>query len=225
VLAVVNVIRNSWVPGATEARPSYTRFIRKVLGARARQLGWTPRPNEAEDLTQIRPELVQLVAGVGGDSELAHEAVRLAQAWLKDRTAVHPTMVSAVLEAAAYNGDERLLDEFLSAIPAIRERADREKLIRAVARFNNPALAMKALDWMLTSGFDPNETQFLLFQFMSGHATQVVPWRFATAHFERLVRWMPATGNFDPAAALMQTAGPLCWSGEQEQFERFFKEG
>ena len=84
--------------------PNYQRFLLKNFQMRARELGWTPKQDEADDTRLLRTPLVFYVATYGGDRELAAQSKTLAEKWLGDHAALAPDMVDDILSAAAYYG-------------------------------------------------------------------------------------------------------------------------
>ena len=82
-LALVRLLPAEQLPREVEANRE--AFIRTVFGARARQLGWTPKSGERDGEDLLRRELVPFVASAGMDRELIAEAEKLAREWLQKR--------------------------------------------------------------------------------------------------------------------------------------------
>ena len=61
-------------------RPRLAAYIRTHYGARARELGWLPKPGENAELARLRATALPLVAWRGEDAGLAREAQALAGA-------------------------------------------------------------------------------------------------------------------------------------------------
>jgi hypothetical protein len=59
-----------------ELRPNFARFIRTMFGARARQLGWVPAPDEDDDTRLLRSSLLRLVTDAGAAAALATPSTR-----------------------------------------------------------------------------------------------------------------------------------------------------
>src|SRR5690606_34513825 len=95
-----------------ELRPNRARFVRKLLGARARAIGWAPKKGETDDQRLMRPSLLSWVANVGEDPQLIKTARKLTDRWLIDHKAVDPDLVGLVLRTAARHGDRALFERF-----------------------------------------------------------------------------------------------------------------
>ena len=96
--------------------PNYERFVRKNFQARAHELGWTPKPDESDDVRLLRPNLLEFVATAGGDEELAREARELTEKWLADHNAVPANEVTSVLKTATYYGDKALFEKLRGTV-------------------------------------------------------------------------------------------------------------
>jgi alanyl aminopeptidase len=139
-------------------RAAYAQRWQAAFGDQARGLGWLPRPDDNDDDALLRDELLPLVADLGQDSVLRAEAGRLARAWLDDRHAVPVEQRSAVLETAAIDADERLVQALVDATRASTQRNERLDLLRALGRVRTPALAARARALLLDSQIDLRES-------------------------------------------------------------------
>jgi alanyl aminopeptidase len=186
-----------------EMRPRYASFVRDVFGARARALGWKPKPGEDEDTQLLREELVPFVAAEGEDPVLAAEAFGLAKSWLKDRSAVDAAMVSAVLGVAARYGDAALFQAFAAEARKTTDRRERTAILEALGGFRDPPLVSAALALTLSTDLDARETIVILREETRHGETRPQAWEFLKANFDRLVERLPreTPANFPWLAA------------------------
>ena len=124
-----------------ELLPNYQRFLQKNFQAKARQLGWTPRAGEPDEVRLLRPSLLRVMATAGGDMELSDQARQLADKWLKDRKAVSPDVAGDVLSSAGYYGDATLYQRFLAEFQKTQDRQEQLMLLRAMSSFRVPPLS------------------------------------------------------------------------------------
>jgi alanyl aminopeptidase len=183
--AAMTRLRPHLIPPAQKA--NYVRLVQKLYGARARSLGWATRPGDDEDKRLLRAALVPLVADHGEDAALADEATRLAKAWLRDRKAVSVDLSDAVLDSAAHAGDAALFDAYLAEAPKA-DRADRDRLLRALAHFRHPPLTARLLGLVLDDRFDAREMSFLPLVAGEWPETRELTWSFMQSHFDALVK-------------------------------------
>jgi len=200
-------------------RPNYQRFVRGLLGDRARELGFAPKPGESQDDGLLRNDLVGLVADEGADPELIAEAGRLARRWLEEPGAIDPSMLSTVLTIAAQDGDAALFDAFLAKLEASSDRRVRGSLFRALGSFRDPALARRALDLTLSGKFDLREANGILRGVAGDSATRRTAFDWIVANYDRLAPQLPEAWR----GGLALMASGMCDAGAREEARVFFE--
>ena len=203
---------------------NYRRFLLKNFQARAHELGWAPKPGESDDIRLLRPRVVSAVATDGGDEALAKQAEDLARRWLKDRKAVAPDMVDAVLDTAAWYGDAVWYDQMLNETEKTRDSREKEQLIQALADFRDPKLLEKGLEEVLAGRLSLNDS-FRLFSPdpFAGPAARKVPFEFVKAHLDRLLAGNPTIQGFSIAPQLPIVGRSLCDAGSRKELAAFFE--
>ena len=203
-------------------RPNFERFIQRNFGARARGLGWTPRPGESEDTRLLRPELAADVATYGGDQELAAGAKTLADRWLGDRSAADPEIAAAVLRVSAWYGDRALAERYMAAFSAATNRLDQQHLLAAMRWFRDPA-AVGAIEQALLTGRIPFvEGVGLLLSGEYGDRTRAMPFEFVKAHYDEILKSHPSLFGNDIAGILVRAGAPLCEAKSRADYTAFF---
>jgi alanyl aminopeptidase len=203
--------------------PNYERFFRQNYQARARELGWSARPGENEDVRLLRPALLLDVAIYGGDGELAREARQLAEQWLENRQAVSPEMVSSVLSTAAYYGDADLYRRFLDEFEKTQDRREREELTRALISFRDPKAIQIGLQDVLSRKIRLDDGIGLLFR--SGarsQATRKLPFEFLKAHLDEIMDGNPSVQGFSLWPLLPNVGLGLCDEQSKQALLSFF---
>jgi alanyl aminopeptidase len=193
-----------------ELRPNYIRLIQKYYGARARELGWQPKPGEDDDTRLLRPTLLNLVANVGEDRTLIAEAGKLANRWLDDHKGISPDLVSLVLSTAARYGDRSLYDRFRAELAKTRDEKQRGQLISAISSFRDPEIAQANFDLFLAGELDARESFGLLFGPLGDPKTRQAPFQLVKQNYDRIVAKLPQMVGTDLSAylPLSATGGP-----------------
>ncbi len=205
-----------------DLKPNFERFFRRNFEARARSLGWTPRPGESEDSRLLRPALAANAATYGGDQELAEQARTLAEKWLGDRSAVDPEISGAVLRVAAWYGDRALAERYMTALAATSDRQDHGRLMGAMRWFRDPA-AVDAIEQALLAGKIPFLEGFsLLFTGAYGDRTRSMPFEFVKARFDEIVKDHPTLFGNNIAPFLARVGEPLCSAKSRSEYTAFF---
>ena len=207
-----------------ELRPKYEHFLQANFEARARQLGWTPRAGESDDVRLLRPTLVQGVATTGGDEELGKQALALADQWLKDRSAVSPDVRDAVLMTAAYYGDRGLFDRFFAAYQKSEDAQEKQSLLIALIGFRDKQIVQDELGFV-ESGKVPLPDGFV-FLFAPGQASpemRKLPFEAITAHYDELLKNYPNVFGFGLGAFLPRGGRGFCDQQSRSEYVSFFE--
>ena len=166
---------------------AYGRAVAKLFGARARTVGWTPKPGEDPEMARLRPELLGMVARRTHDKAVIAEAHKLAERWLGDRRAVAPDMVAPVLHIAAYSNDAKLFDKMLAEARRVKDRRERSILLGTLGDFFAPALQKRSLALVTGSEFDLRESLNALYPSLFDRDAREATWAWLQANFDGIV--------------------------------------
>lgn len=203
-------------------RPKYADYVRDNFGARARKLGWIPKPGESEDDRLLRPSLVGFVARDGEDPELIAGARELAAKWLATRQPLPAEMFYEVFNVAARNGDAALYEKILASAKAEKDEFFLQALIGALGSFRTKELALRDMSLLMDGTFDMRLSASLLFGPLSTPELAGIPLDFVKSNYDAIVAKLPSAAGFDYAAVLPQTAGRSCSADEARDVQDFF---
>jgi cytosol alanyl aminopeptidase len=203
--------------------PNYQRFIRKNFQARARELGWTPRAEEADDARLLRPSLLHVVATYGGDQELASQARELAGKWFQNRGAIDPNLVSAVLDTAAYYGNKDLFDRLLAEFKKTSDRQEQQQILRAMGSFRDPAAIEAGMQAVVSGQIPMMDGARLLFAGQDWQSTRKIAFNFLKAHFDEIASKRPMGGGFDFGSVLPRAGVSFCDTQSKQELQSFFE--
>lgn len=207
----------------TNLKPNYQRFLLKNFQARAHELGWTPRAGESDNVKLLRPNLVPVVATLGGDEQLAAEAKALTDKWFADHNSIDPNLVDAVLNTAGYYGDQALFDRFMAEFKKTKEKQVRSQLIGAMGSFRSKAAIESGMNALISGEVPFMEGPFLLFNGQGDASTRKMPFEFLKAHFDQVVAKMPTGGGFDFGSVLPQVGASYCDADSKHELDEFFR--
>lgn len=203
--------------------PNYQRFVQKNFQARARELGWMPKPNESDDDRLLRPALVSFVATDGDDQQLAREAQKLTQKWFTDSKAIPADEVSAVLGTAADGGDKSLFDQFLTRLKQTQDRQEREQIISALGKFNDPAALQGAMEALLHEEIPFMDGLPLLFAGQHSAHTRKLGFNFVKQNFDKLPVKKPTFAGAEAGAYLVYSGNSFCDAESESELKSFFE--
>ncbi|HEY2745062.1 MAG TPA: ERAP1-like C-terminal domain-containing protein, partial [Polyangia bacterium] len=169
---------------------AFGRAVAKMLGPRARTVGWAPKPGEDPEMASLRPTLLAFMARYVHDKTIVGEARKLAERWLRDRRAVAPDMVGPVLGIAALSNDPKLFDRLLDEARHVKDRRERSILLGALGGFYAPALQTRALALVNGDEFDQRETVGVLYRSLFAREAREATWAWLQQHFDGLVAKM-----------------------------------
>jgi len=219
-IGIAGMLRPPLVPD--ELLPNAARFLSKVYGERARQLGWTSKPDDSDDTKTLRRQLVGLVATSGEDRQLSQEAVTLALGWLKDRASVDPAIAGTVVATAARQGDQALFDQMRAALRSTTDKQQRYVLIGGMANFRDPAIVKQRLGLLLTGEFDLREVMTSFFSAPSPQ-TRRIPFEFVRDNLDAILKILPREVGSDYAAYLPMVGGGFCNATDRAELAAFFQ--
>ena len=200
----MSYLSDELVPKELEA--NYARFVRRMYGRWARQLGWKVNPNEGDSTRLLRPSLLSLVAHKGGDKKLIAEAETLVDRWLDDRKAIHPDLVGTAISIATKNGDLALWQRFYDQAKTTTDSKERRRLLRGMAGFENPEIVKKNLAILRTDEFKLLDASILMWSALFTSSTRDMAFEFLTENFDDL---LPRYPRFS-ASTLGFTAAAFC---------------
>ncbi|MBV9767554.1 MAG: M1 family metallopeptidase [Acidobacteriaceae bacterium] len=221
-LNVVLGLREHLVP--ENLMPNFQRFLLKNFQARAHELGWTPKPDESDDVRLLRPTLLRAVATYGGDQELAKQARELTDQWFQDHNSIDANMVNAVFETAAFYGDKALFDRFLTEFKKTQDRQERQRIVNAIFAFRDRAALEAALNAVVSGDVPFFEGGFLIVGVgQASDATRKLPFEFLKAHFDEIVNKRPTGGGFDFGSVLPYVGVSFCDTQSKSELESYLK--
>jgi alanyl aminopeptidase len=202
--------------------PNYRQFLLKNFQSRARELGWTAKPGESEDIRLLRASLVRPVATWAGDEELAAQAKALTEKWFADHNAIDPNMQGSVLSTAAFYGDKALFDRFLAEFSKSKDKQVRRVLLGAMNSFRDPASIETGQKALLSGTIPFIEGEGILFNGQQQAATRKMPLTFLKNNWDQVVSKMPTGGGFDFGSVLPNVGSSYCDASSRDELKGFF---
>lgn len=199
-------------------RGKHEAWVRSLFSKKLATLGLTPRKTDDEDTRFLRTNLIATLGWVGKDAAVQAEARKRTEAWLIDRKAVHPDVLDTFVLLAGDTADAALHEKLLVAAKAETDRADRGRLIGAVAETNDRALVKAQLPLVLTQTFDTREAMRLLWVAASDFRTRDLAMEFLQTNWDTLMTLLPK----DSGAGLVWMSGSFCDAKSRDDVRTFF---
>jgi cytosol alanyl aminopeptidase len=204
--------------------PNYASYIEDTFGEQARQLGWIDKPEDTPEQRLLRPELVGFVARWGKDPQLIAEAKRLANAWLENRKAVTPDVVSSVFATAARTGDSQFYEKVLTAAKAEHDPYFRPMLIGTLGDFEDPQLVKRSLAMAFDGTFDTRLSTRMVRAMLSRPSTATLAYQYVKNHYAEIKAKLPRAVGTDYASYFPSVAAAsVCSDSAGNEAKTFFE--
>jgi alanyl aminopeptidase len=186
VLEGLEKIRETFFADGREAE--LAPLVRRCLAPALRRFGTAKREGEAETATVLRPRLLEALGDAGRDEAILSLMERLAAAYVAAPASVDPSLADTAVLLSAIRGDATMFDLYRERFETAKVPAQRKLFLSALGSFRDPALADRALDYVLTGPLRPQEMMDI------PRAQGAVP-----AERSRAFAWM--TSHYDQIAA------------------------
>jgi alanyl aminopeptidase len=216
-LAAVRLLEglpDDWLKPAERAQKA--RIVATRVVPRARELGWTPRGRDSDDVKTLRASLLRFAAERPEGAALRPEARRLAGRWMADEASIDATMAPSVLDVAGRFADAVTFDRMLDTAIRNQMQRDRAMVLAAMVRARAPALRDRALAAALALRdgkplLDARSTFTLLNKALWDDENRPAAFAYLLRNFAALEAKMPK----DRPAALLVPLGRLCTPAER----------
>ena len=201
-------------------RPAFQDWVRQFLQPAAKKMGWKPAPGEEDESRQLRASIYQTLGVTGRDAEVISHAQELAQAYIKDSTAIDPSMATAVVTIAAASGDEKLYDAYVQAYRVAKTPEIRGRFLNALPDFEDPSLVKRTLAFALTPDVRSQDAGRLMQATIRSRNGTDIGFEFLQQ------QWPQIAARLSPriAAAVPGSLGASCDSSMSDQVGRFMDE-
>ncbi len=179
---------------AEGTRAAFQELVRALVSPVFRELGWKPSAGESSAVLELRGALAGLLGTVAEDPAVQAECTGLFESWKKDRGAVDPNVVPAIVATLAHTGGKARYDEFLEL--SRKAPTDQEKLrfLRALGGFRDPALYTAAVSMMLTE-VKTDDAPYILGAFLQTEHAGKTTWEAIRDGWQKILSHFPASGT------------------------------
>ncbi len=177
-----------------------------------------PSPSDGYDLTMRRAALFNLLGNAGDDPQVIAQAKEIAAKWLQNPASVDPTLSQPALVIAARHGDVTLFDQLQHLAETSGDPAVQSESLRLLARFSDPALEERMLEYTVSGKVRNQDAIFLLALPFSSQATRDVAWKFVQSHWPQVrAQLTPLSGGY-----LIIAAGGFCSAEKKQEVDSFY---
>jgi alanyl aminopeptidase len=200
------------------ARPAFAKLVRDLVGPTARRLGWTVRAGESDDERLLRASSLLALGRLGDDPDTLSHARAVADAWLADPASTDADLGVTTVIIATKRGDPALFERLTATAKTAKSPDARRRILEALAGFDDPVLARRALDLALDGTIKQQDLLFYLRKLWSRRAIRDVVVAWLETHLDQLAKVAPQF----VLSELPRAAATLCSAERAHAFEAFF---
>ncbi len=193
----------AWVNGTFE--PAYRR-----LGP--------PSATDSLDTKRLRAALFAALGNLGRAPEVIAEARQLSDQYLSNPASVDPTLAQNALEIAAANGDAAFFGRLQHTYETSTDPQMQEDALRLLARFRNPDLERRALEYAVSNKVRSQDAVFLISAPLRQADTRELAWDFIRQNWDKV----QAQITVGMGGRLIATTGFFCSAKAQDEVADFF---
>jgi aminopeptidase N len=199
-------------------RDSYEIWVRQLLAPVAQNVGWEAKPGDSEDQGSLRAELMTALGSVARDPRVEALAQKLANQYLADPSSLDHDLAVSALIITARNGDQTLYDRIMADLKAAKTPEIYFNDTSALARFSDPALIEKTLEYAISPNMRSQDAPYLISSVMRNPAAAKQAWSFVQARWSAIEN----LGGAFAGGVIVQATGSFCDSVMRNEVQAFF---
>jgi hypothetical protein len=200
-------------------RPQLEGFVRTLFGPLFQQIGFESAPADTEEARALRATLIETLGTIGGDPDVSARARAALDRSLSGGAPLDPALAGAIIAVAADHGDRALQDALLGASDRAGSPAEHYRYLYALARFRDPALVDRALEYSLTSKLRSQDTAGFLARFLGKEGARARTWVFIKQHWTDLASRVAIVGG---DTTVVGALGAFCDAASRDDIMAFF---
>ncbi|MSQ14321.1 MAG: M1 family peptidase [Dehalococcoidia bacterium] len=200
--------------------PDFDKLGRSIFRKIAEKVGWDPKPNEGH-LDSLRRSIVLGQAGWYGDPKVVAEAKGRFQRYLTDPSSLHPDLRGVVLGLAGQTGDKSTYDTISELEKRTELQEEKLRLLRALARFPQPELLRRTLEYSLSANVRSQDTITVVTSVAGNRIGRDMAWEFVKNNWDEFDRRY-GKGGF-AITNLVGFTGGFSTAERAADVEEFFK--
>jgi aminopeptidase N len=202
--------------------PRFEAWIRQRFAPELTTLGLPGNASDSDDRQSRRATLLGLVGVTGNAADVQRQARDLALKYVENPMSVPPTLVSTVLNVAAYGGDAMLYDLYMAQLPKLTGKPEEYyHFFNALPSFRDPALVQRTLRFAVSPDVRTQDTSTLIAGLFGRASSQDAAWTFVKANWDTLTKTL---GVFQGIPRIAGSVGAFCTREKRTEVEQFFKD-
>src|SRR3984885_210926 len=203
-----------------EDRTRFAAVIRHEFEPVYEALG-TPVKNESFDRQQLRGILFEMLGAAHDPVVVAQARAMATRAYAvenkKDKT-LDPTLSDAAVLVSTSAGDAVLYDKVLAVSRNSNDPGEKTDALRALARFRDPALVKRTLDYTVSGEVRNQDSWIVLVALLRNRETRDQTWDYMQKNWEKVHSQLTISSG----ASVVSATGAFCTVQHRDEVVNFF---
>ena len=190
------------------------------LGTIHDRLGWNKKKNEPHTDALLRSFAI---VGLGklGDTKIISEAELRFKKYLKDSNSLPADIQESVFSLAAWNGDEKLHNKFITLFKKAKSQEEKLRFLGAMCSFKQKKLLLKTLQFTLGPDVRSQNIQLPIMRITSNIYGKEFMWPWLKNNWKKIIR---KAGIGNPLLKrVVDSIGHVVTSNQEQEVRKFFK--
>jgi aminopeptidase N/puromycin-sensitive aminopeptidase len=201
-------------------RAEFAAVLRRQFGPVYASMG-NPVKGESFDRQELRGTLFEILGAANDPMVLAQAHQLTARVFAvdnkKDKT-LDATLSDAAVLVSTSNGDAALYDKVLAVSRSSGEPHEQEDALHTLARFREPALVKRTLDYIVSGEVRNQDSGALLVSLLRHRETRDQTWQYVQKNWDKV----HAQLTLSSGAEVVQATGSFCTVRERDEVIDFF---
>jgi aminopeptidase N len=199
-------------------RDTYRAWLRQYLNPIMKDVGWEPKPGEADERRTLRTRLLNALGYDARDPEALAEARKIADTALDDPASVDHELAGGAFALAALNGDQAFYDRVMAALKKPRSPEEYYMYFFTLPQFSDPKLLQRTLEFAISPDVRSQDALQLITGVLQNPAGEKLAWDYIQAHWDAVQK----SGGPFASAQVVNATSSFCDAGMRDQVADFF---
>ncbi|MBX9687061.1 MAG: ERAP1-like C-terminal domain-containing protein, partial [Candidatus Obscuribacterales bacterium] len=193
IIASINYLRRICAAVGKEQYASFSRIASELLKPTLDKLGYESKDGESPQQAELRTSLLSTLGSLGEPSVLARVA-ELWKSYRADSSSVSASLLPALVEITAANGEAALYDELLAMRSVAATPQEESRFLFALAAFRKPELIERTLADTLNGKIRIQDAPQMLRALFLNPDGGSLSWNFLKKNWAQIVAAFPLQG-------------------------------
>jgi aminopeptidase N len=199
-------------------RDAFRGWLRQYLAPAMKEVGWEPKPGEADEQKTLRARLFGALGYDARDPETLAQARKIADQALADPSSVDHELAGGAFGLAALNGDSEFYDKLMVGLKNPKSPEEYYLYFFTLPQFGDQKLLQRTLDFAVSPDVRSQDALGLITGVLGNPAGEKLAWDFIQSHWDAVVK---AGGPF-ASAQVVRATSVFCDAGMRDQVTQFF---